>query len=59
MKRKRFTEEQIAYALRQEEGGTSVAEICRKIQQCVSFREEQSTLTEDARRLGREFTQNI
>lgn len=31
MKNKRFTEEQIAYALRQEESGTSVAEICRKM----------------------------
>ena len=31
MKRKRFTEEQIAYALRQAEGGTPVAEICRKL----------------------------
>jgi putative transposase len=29
MKRKRFTEEQIAYALRQAESGTPVAEICR------------------------------
>jgi len=31
MKRRRFTEEQIAYALRQAEGGTPVAEICRKL----------------------------
>ena len=31
MKRKRFTEEQIAYALRQAEGGTPVAEVCRKL----------------------------
>lgn len=31
MKRKRFTEEQIAYALRQAEGGTPVPEICRKL----------------------------
>ena len=31
MKRKRFTEEQIAYALRQAESGTPVAEICRKM----------------------------
>lgn len=31
MKRKRFTEEQISYALRQAEGGTPVAEICRKL----------------------------
>jgi putative transposase len=29
MKRKRFTEQQIAYALRQAESGTPVAEICR------------------------------
>ena len=27
--KKRFTEEQIAYALRQEESGVTVAEICR------------------------------
>lgn len=31
MKRKRFTEEQIAFALRQTEGGTPVAEVCRKL----------------------------
>ncbi len=31
MKRKRFTEEQIAYALRQAEGGSPVAEVCRKL----------------------------
>ncbi len=31
MKRKRFTEEQIAYALRQAEGGSPAAEICRKL----------------------------
>lgn len=32
MKRKRFTEEQIAFALRQGEGGAAVKEICRKLQ---------------------------
>ena len=31
MKRKRFTEEQIAFALKQAETGTSVAEVCRKM----------------------------
>ena len=31
MKRKRFTEEQIAFALRQAETGTPVAEVVRKI----------------------------
>jgi len=31
MKRKRFTEEQIAFALRQAEAGTAVAEVIRKI----------------------------
>ena len=31
MKRKRFTEEQIMYALRQAESGTPVAEVCRKL----------------------------
>ena len=32
MKRTRFTEEQIAFALRQVEGGVPVKEICRKLQ---------------------------
>jgi len=31
MKRKRYTDEQIAYALRQAESGTPVTEICRKL----------------------------
>jgi putative transposase len=31
MKRKRFTEEQIAFALRQEESGIPVVEVCRKM----------------------------
>jgi len=31
MKKTRFTEEQIAFALRQAETGTKVAEICRKM----------------------------
>lgn len=31
MKGKRFTEEQIAFALRQHEGGTSIADITRKL----------------------------
>jgi len=31
MKKKRFTEEQIAFALRQAESGTPVGEICRKM----------------------------
>jgi putative transposase len=31
MKRKRFTDEQIAMALRQAEGGTAVAEVCRQL----------------------------
>lgn len=31
MKRKRFTDEQIAYALRQAESGVVPAEICRKM----------------------------
>ena len=31
MKKKKFTEEQIAFALRQAEGGTAVAEIVRKM----------------------------
>ncbi len=32
MKRSRFTEEQITFALRQAEAGTPVAEVCRKLQ---------------------------
>lgn len=31
MKKSRFSEEQIAFALRQAEGGTPVREICRKM----------------------------
>ena len=31
MKRRRFTEEQIAYALRQAESGKTAAEICREL----------------------------
>ena len=31
MKRKRYTDEQVAFALRQAEGGTPVAEVCRKM----------------------------
>lgn len=31
MKKSRYTEEQIAFALRQAEGGTPVADVCRKM----------------------------
>ena len=31
MKKKRFTEEQISYTLRQAESGTPVAEVCRNL----------------------------
>ena len=31
MKQKRYTDEQIAFALRQAESGTAVAEICREL----------------------------
>ena len=31
MKRKRYSIEQIAFALRQAEGGTAVQEVCRKL----------------------------
>jgi putative transposase len=40
MKRSKFTEQQIAFALQQAEGGTTVDEVCRKmgISQATSFR---------------------
>ena len=31
MKKSKFTEQQIAFALQQAEGGTSVGEVCRKM----------------------------
>ena len=31
MKKSKFTEQQIAFALQQAEGGTTVAEVCRKM----------------------------
>lgn len=31
MKKSKFTEQQVAFALQQAEGGTAVAEVCRKI----------------------------
>jgi putative transposase len=31
MKRSKFTEEQIAYALREVEGGTAVGDVCRQL----------------------------
>jgi putative transposase len=31
MKKSKFTEQQIAFALQQAEGGTAVAEVCRKM----------------------------
>lgn len=31
MKKSRFTEEQVSYALRQAEGGTAVEDICRSL----------------------------
>lgn len=31
MKKSKFTEQQIAFALQQAEGGTNVAEVCRKM----------------------------
>lgn len=34
MKKTQFTEEQIAFALRQSESGTAVAEVCRKMGIC-------------------------
>jgi len=37
MKTTKFTEEQIAFALRQSETGTKVTEVCRKMGISVSF----------------------
>ena len=34
MKRARFSEEQVAYALRQAESGTAVADVCRQLGVC-------------------------
>ena len=31
MKKSRFSEEQVAYALRQAESGTAVADVCRQL----------------------------
>ena len=40
MKRSKFTEQQIAFALQQAAGGTSVEEVCRKlgVSQATFFR---------------------
>jgi putative transposase len=40
MKKSRFTDQQIAFALQQAEGGTSVEEVCRKmgVSQATFFR---------------------
>lgn len=40
MKKSKFTEQQIAFALQQAEGGTSVEEVCRKlgVSQATFFR---------------------
>jgi putative transposase len=46
MKKSKFTEEQIAFALRHAESGTRVAEVCRKIgiaEQTFFRREKKST----------------
>ena len=42
MKKSRFTEEQVTYALRQAEGGTAVEDICRSlgISQATFYLEE-------------------
>jgi putative transposase len=50
MPRKRFTEEQIAFALRQHEGGTQIAEIIRKL---GVTEQDVLPLEEKVRRLGR------
>ena len=55
MKRKRFSEEQIAFALRQHESGTPVAEIVRKLgvtEQCLSIDERRNTPVWAPRRCG-------
>jgi len=37
MKGKRFTDEQITYALRRAEGGTPVADVCRQFRESLLF----------------------
>jgi putative transposase len=49
MKRKRYTEEQIVYALRQTEAGVAVSEICRTMG--VSELRELGQLRDENRRL--------
>jgi hypothetical protein len=49
MQRKRFTEEQIAFALRQAESGTAVAEITRTLKPIKVYAEKmESNLPPDA-----------
>ncbi len=45
MKKSKFTEEQIAYALRQAESGTVVADVCRSDDPRVRYRQRTSTMT--------------
>lgn len=50
MQRKRYSDEQVAFALRRAESGTAVEEICRKMAVSEARR---LTLEEEVRRDGR------
>ena len=63
MKKSRFTEEQIAFALRQHEGGTAIGEVVRKLgiteQTFYRWRKEYGGLRVDqAKRLKELATEN-
>jgi putative transposase len=49
MKKSRFTEEQIAFALRQPEAGTPIVEVCRNM--CVAELRRLKQLEEENRKL--------
>lgn len=55
MKRSRFTEVQVAYALRQAEAGTPVMDVC----QALAYRSDVLLLEEEVRRAGRQRGQAV